>query len=144
MSVSWLDTLSQPFRRSDAARCIAQPACVAATHPDFDLRFPGGASAADPPSTRRRHGGVQMIHCRNQHKETITKVPNAIEGRDDPERDIIGMKGIPEEFFQEDGAGSILLGAGGCNSLLFSVLGCLSVGSLLRLSDQSFILIRSF
>lgn len=32
-------------------------------------------------------------------------MPNAIDGRDGVENDIIGMKGIPEDFFKEDGAG---------------------------------------
>lgn len=30
-------------------------------------------------------------------------VPNSVDGRSDPNIDIVGMKGIPDEFFQDDG-----------------------------------------
>lgn len=35
------------------------------------------------------------IHCMQVHKETIDSIPNAIDGRTDPEIEIYGMKGIP-------------------------------------------------
>eukprot|EP01100_Stratorugosa_tubuloviscum_P015981 TRINITY_DN980_c1_g1_i2.p1 TRINITY_DN980_c1_g1~~TRINITY_DN980_c1_g1_i2.p1 ORF type:complete len:255 (-),score=102.24 TRINITY_DN980_c1_g1_i2:88-852(-) len=40
--------------------------------------------------------GLQ-IHCQQVHKEVITKVPNAKEGRDSMQYDIYGMQGIPEQ-----------------------------------------------
>jgi hypothetical protein len=36
------------------------------------------------------------IHCSQVHKETITKVPNAIPGKDNIELEIFGLEGIPE------------------------------------------------
>jgi len=41
-------------------------------------------------------GGL-VIHVYQVHKEAVTKVPNAIEGRDSIKHDILGMAGIPEE-----------------------------------------------
>ena len=37
------------------------------------------------------------IHCSQVHKEIVTKVPNAINGRDNIELEIYGMEGIPPE-----------------------------------------------
>ena len=37
------------------------------------------------------------IHCSQVHKEIVTKVPNAITGRDNIELEIYGMEGIPPE-----------------------------------------------
>lgn len=34
-------------------------------------------------------------HCKNQHSETIEKVPNAMAGRDHPGLKIFGMQGVP-------------------------------------------------
>eukprot|EP00906_Rhabdomonas_costata_P017025 RCo024498 len=46
-------------------------------------------------------GGLSA-HVLQVHKETIKKVPNAKEGRDDIELDVYGMDGIPEEFLDDD------------------------------------------
>jgi hypothetical protein len=36
-----------------------------------------------------------VVHALQVHKRTITAVPNAIEGRDDPKVDVFGMQGVP-------------------------------------------------
>eukprot|EP00668_Euglena_longa_P008413 GGOE01010121.1.p1 GENE.GGOE01010121.1~~GGOE01010121.1.p1 ORF type:complete len:212 (+),score=1.80 GGOE01010121.1:111-746(+) len=41
-------------------------------------------------------------HVLQVHKETVTKVPNAKEGRDSIEFGVIGMENIPEEFLDEE------------------------------------------
>ena len=38
---------------------------------------------------------------RTQHKETLTSVPNALDGRDGVDKEIIGMKGIPDDAFDD-------------------------------------------
>ncbi|KAJ1559413.1 hypothetical protein HK405_010729, partial [Cladochytrium tenue] len=44
-------------------------------------------------------GGLQ-IHCQQVHKETITKIDNAIPGRESCEIEIFGMEGVPIEDLQ--------------------------------------------
>lgn len=46
-------------------------------------------------------GSGLVIHIAQLHKETIFKVPNAIEGRDTPELEIYGMMGVPLEDLQK-------------------------------------------
>lgn len=38
-----------------------------------------------------------VVHSMQVHKRTVTTVPNAIEGRDNPKIDVFGMRGIPED-----------------------------------------------
>lgn len=38
-------------------------------------------------------------HLSSVHGEILTKVPNSIEGRESPENDVFGMKGIPESQY---------------------------------------------
>jgi len=38
-----------------------------------------------------------VIHIAQLHKETIFKIPNALEGHDTPEVEIYGMEGVPQE-----------------------------------------------
>jgi hypothetical protein len=38
-----------------------------------------------------------VVHALQVHKRTITAVPNAVEGRDDPKVDVYGMQGVPSE-----------------------------------------------
>lgn len=40
-----------------------------------------------------------MSHVSKAHKEILKKVPNAIEGRDNPNNNVRGMDGIPEETY---------------------------------------------
>lgn len=42
-------------------------------------------------------GSGLVIHIAQLHKETIFKIPNALEGHDTPEVEIYGMEGIPAE-----------------------------------------------
>ncbi|TPX31747.1 hypothetical protein SeMB42_g07711 [Synchytrium endobioticum] len=44
-------------------------------------------------------GGL-IIHTNQVHKESLTKVPNALPGRDDPNIEIFGMEGVPEPDMQ--------------------------------------------
>ncbi len=36
------------------------------------------------------------IHCSQVHKETVSRVPNAVPGRESIEAEIFGMEGVPE------------------------------------------------
>ena len=45
--------------------------------------------------------GALKTHCSDVHKEVITKVPGAAEGRTDFKNEVYGMTGIPEEFMSE-------------------------------------------
>lgn len=38
-----------------------------------------------------------VVHALQVHKRTVTSVPNAIEGRDNPKIDVFGMRGIPDD-----------------------------------------------
>ena len=40
-------------------------------------------------------------HMSSAHREELLKVPNAIEGRDAPDNNVFGMKGIPENIYIE-------------------------------------------
>lgn len=42
-------------------------------------------------------GSGLVIHIAQLHKETVVKIPNALDGHDTPEVEIYGMDGIPEE-----------------------------------------------
>eukprot|EP00929_Paragymnodinium_shiwhaense_P071581 TRINITY_DN36379_c0_g1_i1.p1 TRINITY_DN36379_c0_g1~~TRINITY_DN36379_c0_g1_i1.p1 ORF type:complete len:302 (-),score=56.58 TRINITY_DN36379_c0_g1_i1:208-1113(-) len=44
-----------------------------------------------------------VIHSCKVHGKPLTKVPNAIKGRDDPSDNIHGMEGVPEEILREKG-----------------------------------------
>ncbi|PWA02803.1 hypothetical protein BB558_001042 [Smittium angustum] len=49
-------------------------------------------------SKRLNTAGGMSIHVAQVHKETITKVPNGIEGRDSFDLEIFGTLGIPEAY----------------------------------------------
>ena len=40
--------------------------------------------------------GIPLVLCAQVHKETVSKVPNAVPGKDNIELEIFGMEGIPE------------------------------------------------
>lgn len=42
-----------------------------------------------------------VVHAQQVHKEEVTRVPNAIEGRDSIEHDVFGMEGIPQSYWEE-------------------------------------------
>lgn len=42
-------------------------------------------------------GSGLVIHVAQLHKETMVKIPNALDGHDTPEIEIYGMDGVPEE-----------------------------------------------
>ena len=42
-----------------------------------------------------------VTHMTRTHGTTITKVPNAIEGRDSPDLNIFGMNGVPKHIIKE-------------------------------------------
>mmetsp|Transcript_108290 Transcript_108290/g.345835 ORF Transcript_108290/g.345835 Transcript_108290/m.345835 type:complete len:247 (+) Transcript_108290:76-816(+) len=44
-----------------------------------------------------------MIHTLKVHSKTLTKVPNALLGRDNPQLNVYGMEGIPPELLEERG-----------------------------------------
>ena len=48
--------------------------------------------------------GGMVIHVRQVHKEELTKVPGAKEGRDSVQFEVFGMTGIPLEFQMERAA----------------------------------------
>ena len=43
-----------------------------------------------------------VIHCHQVHKVDVKEVPNALPGREDPDIEIFGMAGIPDELLQEE------------------------------------------
>lgn len=49
-------------------------------------------------SRRLNTAGGLSVHLQQVHKETLTKVDNAIEGREGVEPEIFGMMGIPDEL----------------------------------------------
>lgn len=53
------------------------------------------------PICRHYQSSIQglVYHTGSAHKEILTKVPGAIEGRDSPEIAVFGMKGIPEDVY---------------------------------------------
>mmetsp|Transcript_3221 Transcript_3221/g.15115 ORF Transcript_3221/g.15115 Transcript_3221/m.15115 type:complete len:489 (-) Transcript_3221:4546-6012(-) len=56
-----------------------------------------------------------VIHCQQLHKQTIEKVPNAVEGRDSIEISVYGMEGVPdleEEAAKKARAQAVMPGAG--------------------------------
>ncbi|GJD12751.1 protein suppressor of fri 4 [Galdieria sulphuraria] len=42
-----------------------------------------------------------VVHSQQVHKEEVTRVPNAVEGRDSIEHDVFGMEGIPQSYWEE-------------------------------------------
>ncbi|OMJ22182.1 BUB3-interacting and GLEBS motif-containing protein [Smittium culicis] len=52
-------------------------------------------------SKRLNTASGMVIHVAQVHKETVTKVPNSIEGRDSTELEIFGTTGIPEEMVEK-------------------------------------------
>ncbi|OLY84109.1 BUB3-interacting and GLEBS motif-containing protein [Smittium mucronatum] len=52
-------------------------------------------------SKRLNTASGMAIHVAQVHKETVTKVPNAIDGRDSIELEIFGTIGIPEEAVEQ-------------------------------------------
>ncbi|GJQ11234.1 hypothetical protein GpartN1_g3025.t1 [Galdieria partita] len=42
-----------------------------------------------------------VVHAQQVHKEEVTRVPNAVEGRDSIEYDVFGMEGIPQSYWEE-------------------------------------------
>ncbi|OMJ10938.1 BUB3-interacting and GLEBS motif-containing protein, partial [Smittium culicis] len=52
-------------------------------------------------SKRLNTASGMVIHVAQVHKETVTKVPNSIEGRDSTELEIFGITGIPEEMVEK-------------------------------------------
>mmetsp|Transcript_22968 Transcript_22968/g.65707 ORF Transcript_22968/g.65707 Transcript_22968/m.65707 type:complete len:274 (+) Transcript_22968:75-896(+) len=54
-----------------------------------------------------------VVHMLQVHKETITKVPNALDGRDNPDVIVHGMEGVPAEFLHDRGDKGGAPGGGG-------------------------------
>ncbi|ORY04827.1 hypothetical protein K493DRAFT_311215 [Basidiobolus meristosporus CBS 931.73] len=48
-------------------------------------------------SKKLNTAGGMVVHVAQVHKETISKVPNALKGRESTDIEIFGMEGIPEE-----------------------------------------------
>lgn len=55
------------------------------------------------PSCNKRMLSVPslMIHASQMHNLTLSAVPNAVPGRDATDTDVLGMKGIPEEYYRK-------------------------------------------
>ncbi|KAJ5070315.1 zinc finger protein [Anaeramoeba ignava] len=47
------------------------------------------------------HTGALIVHLMQVHKQTLQRVPNSIEGRDNPDITIVGMDGIPDEDYDD-------------------------------------------
>lgn len=55
------------------------------------------------PSCNKRMLSVPslMIHASQMHNLTLSAVPNAVPGRDATDIDVLGMKGIPDEYYRK-------------------------------------------
>ena len=50
-------------------------------------------------NTVKSSSKVLMQHMSKVHKEILTSIPNALPGRENPNNDVFGMKGIPEDTY---------------------------------------------